>query len=122
MHILIVEDDRWLAECYQQWLQRVGFETSWCTDAQSALDAADEHAPDAVLLDLLLPGANGIQLLQELRTHADLLRIPVIVCSSALPEPLPNFSVYNVVQILDKSALTPRKLQVAVKKACHAGI
>src|SRR5688572_29214302 len=122
MRILIVEDDQWLADCYRQWLERAGYDTVWRNNAQDALDALDEQTPQLLLLDIMLPSANGIQLLQELRTHADSLHVPVIVCSSALSPGLPDLSAYNVVRLLDKTTLTPSKLRKAVQGAVCADI
>src|SRR5689334_22989639 len=104
-HVLLVEDDIWIADCYQLWLTRDGHTVTHSRDAQEALDAADESIPEVIVLDLFLPFSNGIQLLHTLRSHADLATIPVILCSSALPEHMPAMAAYGVRRVLDKATL-----------------
>jgi DNA-binding response OmpR family regulator len=113
--ILLVEDDPLLADCLARWLQAGGYTVVRCRDAQMAIDAIDDAPPQVILLDLLLPGANGIQLLHTLRSHADLVDIPIILCSSALPQRLPDFAAYGVRAALDKATLTRRSLHAAIK-------
>lgn len=112
--VLLVEDDVWMADCYRLWLGQAGHEVSWARDAQEALDLADEQPPDVIVLDLFLPFANGIQLLHTLRSHVDLAAIPVILCSSQLPEQLPDLQAYGVHAALDKASLRPDSLRAAV--------
>lgn len=112
--ILIVEDELLLAECYMRWLAHAGHKTVHVRDAQAALDALDDELPDVLLLDMLLPGANGIQLLHTLQSHTDFAHIPVIICSNALPERTPDFSAYGVKAVIDKTTLTREHLAAAV--------
>lgn len=115
--ILIIEDDILLAECYQRWLAASGYHVYAVTDAQAALDAIDDNRPDCILLDMLLHGANGVQLLNIMQSHADMARIPVVVCSNALPKQLPDLTHYGVKSVLDKTVLTRPKLAAAVGEA-----
>lgn len=115
-HILLVEDDQWMADCYRDWLHAT-HTTAHAHDAQGALDAAEERAPDAIVLDLFLPHANGIQLLHALQSHSDWARIPVILCSSSLPAQMPGAGTYGVRAVLDKASLTPRRLQQTIAEA-----
>ena len=115
--VLIVEDDVLLAECYTRWLHTEGHESLHVTDAQRGLDALDESVVDVVLLDMLLHGANGLQMLHMLQSHADLESVPVVICSNALPQKKPDFSAYGVKAVLDKSVLTRDKLGNAIAGA-----
>ena len=112
--ILLVEDEQFLADCYHRWLTAEGYKVQHAPDAQTAIDLIDENPPQAIVLDLLLPGANGIQVLHTLRSHADLAHIPIIVCSSALPTTTPDLLPYGVRSVLDKAALTRESLCAAV--------
>jgi CheY-like chemotaxis protein len=112
--ILLVEDDALLADCYRRWLTGGGYKIQHASDAQTALDILDEHPPQVILLDLLLPGANGIQFLHMLRSHADLAHIPIIMCSNALPDSLPDMLPYGVRGTLDKATLTRERLCAAI--------
>lgn len=115
--ILLVEDDVLLADCYMRWLKADGCRVIHATTAQDAIDMLDEAIPQALMLDILLPGANGIQVLHALRSHADLANIPVIVCSNALPEDPEALLAYGVNAMLDKSTLTRSRLQNALRRA-----
>ena len=112
--VLIVEDEILLADCYTRWLVAEGHKIQHVLDAQAAIDAIDEQHPQVILLDLLLAGANGIQVLHTLRSHTDIARIPVILCSSALPQNMPDLAPYGVREVLDKPTLTRQKLAAAV--------
>lgn len=112
--ILLVEDDSWTADCYTQWLQADGHEVAHARDAQAALDIIDATPPALILLDVLLPGASGVQLLHTLQSYADLARIPVIICSGSLPAQLPMLKPYGVFKVLDKAGLSPKKLRQTV--------
>lgn len=115
--ILVVEDELLLADCYVRWLHAEGHEAYAATDAQSALDILDERAVNVVLLDMLLPGASGMQVVNTLQSHVDFAKIPVVICSNALPRKALDFSAYGVVAQLDKTMLTRDKLGLAIAKA-----
>jgi CheY-like chemotaxis protein len=117
--ILIIEDDVLLAECFMRWLQSASYKIQHAFDGYTAIDVMDTTIPDVILLDILLPGANGIQFLHTLRSHRDLAHVPVILCSSALPPDSPGLA-YGVVGMLNKSELTRPALQRAVREALHA--
>lgn len=112
--VLIVEDEILLADCYARWLMAEGYKTQHALNAQAAIDAIDEQPPQVILLDILLSGANGVQVLHMLRSHIDIARIPVILCSSALPQNMSDLASYGVRGTLDKPTLTRQKLAAAV--------
>lgn len=87
-HILIVESDRLLAKNLAGALIRAGHDVVYTVDAQAAITAADAHKPDALIIDLLLAGRSGIELLYELRSYPDWKDIPVIIYSSIKPSEL----------------------------------
>jgi CheY-like chemotaxis protein len=119
--VLLVEDDQWIADCYQQWLR--GHTVHHARDAQQALDMADSHVPDVIMLDLFLPYANGVQLLHTLRSHTDLNHVPVLLCTGHPPDGAVQMEAYGVRRVLDKATLTPRMLQEAIKEATeHAAV
>lgn len=117
--VLIVEDDAWLADCMAEWLKAGQHSVHCVSDAQAALDMLDNFLPDVVVLDLFLPVANGLQVLHQLSSYNDVGYIPVILCSNALPTPMPDMSHYGVRAALDKTTLTPQTLRRAVVQALH---
>jgi len=67
MHILVVEDERQLARHITSALTRHGHEASACYDGADGLQAALSHPPDLIVLDLGLPGLDGLSVLARLR-------------------------------------------------------
>jgi len=77
--ILVVDDDTALAEMIGIVLRSEGFEPSFCGDGSLALAAFRETKPDLVLLDLMLPGKDGIQVCAEIRTESG---VPIIMLTA----------------------------------------
>jgi DNA-binding response OmpR family regulator len=69
--ILVVEDDRTMAEVLLAYLRRAGYDTEWTTDGNEALQLWQRRSPDVVVLDLMLPGLSGLELLRRRREVAD---------------------------------------------------
>jgi len=116
-YVLVVEDDVWLAEQFIRSLEAAGFEAAAVHDAFSALDSMDVRMPDALVLDLLLGGPNGFTLLHEMRSHADLGNLPVILCTNnADGLARRDLLAYGVKDVLDKSTMKPSDLVAAVRK------
>jgi DNA-binding NtrC family response regulator len=68
--VLIVEDERVLAEAMSDYLARHGFETAVAGSGEAALDAVHRSEPDLVVLDYQLPGMDGVEVLREIRQRA----------------------------------------------------
>ena len=66
-HILIVDDERALADLLSIYLTNAGFRTSICADGASALAAIAQEAPDLALLDVMLPDMSGFDICREIR-------------------------------------------------------
>lgn len=114
--ILLVEDDVLLADCLGQWLRAAGHDVALATDAQQAIDGLDDAPPQVIILDMLLPGANGVQVLHTLRSHADLAKIPVIICSSVVQTHTPALKMYGVKKVIDKTTLDRATLCAVVEE------
>lgn len=85
MQILLIEPDRVLAAAYQQALTPIGAVTT-ASDGQQAIEAIDQLGlVDLIIMELQLPGLNGIAFLQELRSYADTQQTPVVVQSYMRP-------------------------------------
>ena len=69
--VLVVDDERPLARIVGSYLEREGFDVSVAHDGPSAVTAARQDMPILVVLDVMLPGADGITVCQELRTFTD---------------------------------------------------
>lgn len=72
--ILIVEDERSIAKLIELSLKKAGYHCICAYDGDSAMDILGEMQPDLILLDIMLPGADGFEIMEYLRP----LKIPVI--------------------------------------------
>jgi two-component system phosphate regulon response regulator OmpR len=77
--ILIVDDDAKLRELLDEYLASYGFEVSMLPDGSAVLKTIQLHAPDLVILDIMLPDRNGLEVLREIRMHS---QIPVIMLTA----------------------------------------
>lgn len=84
--ILIVEDDPDIQELIQYHLVKEGYETLLASNGKAALDAVQTQHPDLVLLDLMLPGINGIEVLKTIRFVWNLSTLPIIIVSARTDE------------------------------------
>lgn len=77
--ILVVDDDPAISEMLTIVLQGEGFAPIVVGDGLEAIKAAKEHAPDLILLDLMLPGMNGIDVCKEIREHSN---VPIVMLTA----------------------------------------
>ncbi len=81
--ILVVEDEPRLAALLKDYLARAGFATHCIGDGRDAVPWVREHAPALVLLDLMLPGKDGMEIAKEIRTFS---AVPVIMVTARVEE------------------------------------
>jgi two-component system response regulator ResD len=81
--VLVVDDDLTIAEVVADYLRDAGLETRHATDGQSALELAEAWPPDLVVLDLMLPGIDGLEVCRRMRAARDGQRpVPVIMLTA----------------------------------------
>jgi len=80
--ILIIEDDKFLRDLISQKLRKENFNTLEAVDGEEGLKTAREKSPDIILLDLILPGLDGFEILRVLKGDKNTSQIPVIVLSN----------------------------------------
>ncbi|RMF99448.1 MAG: response regulator [Planctomycetota bacterium] len=83
LKVLIVDDEPVLVEVLCMRLEGQGFKTIGVYDGRSALSAAQEEKPDAVILDLHLPDTHGLDVCRTLAENPDTASIPVIILSGS---------------------------------------
>jgi len=76
--VLIVDDDKKFLEDLEEILKFSGYDTIAAEDPYSVLAIASKEKPQAILLDLKMPGKSGFQLAHELKSTPDLQHIPII--------------------------------------------
>ena len=120
--ILIVEDDAIVAHIYESRLEKEGYEVEICADGQSGFYRIHEFRPDAILLDLMLPKMNGIEILKKIRAQAEIQRTPVIVFTNAyVPNMIHEAFQAGANNVFNKAMLTPRQVIEALRMAVQAG-
>jgi len=81
--ILVVEDEPKLANLLRDYLEQAGYEPHCLGDGREVVPWVREQAPDLVLLDLMLPGKDGMEILREIRSFSG---IPVLMVTSRVEE------------------------------------
>lgn len=80
MNVLVVEDDPVIGKSLSKGLSEAGHSCVWVKDGQDGLDHSLSHRFDAIVLDLLLPGVPGLEVLRQLRTAG--VRTPVLLLTA----------------------------------------
>ena len=80
--MFIVEDDIFLIKAYQIKFSNEGFNVTIAADGEEALPYLDKDPADIVLLDLMLPGMSGFDVLQAIRKSPKWSKVPVIILSN----------------------------------------
>ena len=122
--VLVVDDDETVASVVVSYLERAGHETRRVADGQAALDAVASDAPDLMVLDLMLPEVDGLEVCRRVRTtHADLPIIMLTALGEAedriaglevgaddyVTKPFsPRELVLRIDTVLRRSAMTPQ--------------
>ncbi len=79
--VLAVDDDPGVISLYRRYLEGEGYQVVGVTNSHEVLEKAKEFRPFAITLDVLMPGKDGWQVLQELKECPETQDIPIIVCS-----------------------------------------
>ena len=80
--ILVVEDEEDVLELLRYNLDKNGFAVETATSGEEAMDKARRMHPDLILLDIMLPGLDGLDVCKVLKRHADTERIPIVMVTA----------------------------------------
>jgi DNA-binding response OmpR family regulator len=80
--ILVVDDDKGALTLISIMLQRGGFEVRKALDANEALAILDQETPDMIILDVMMPGIDGIKLCGMIRERQEMLTVPILILSA----------------------------------------
>src|SRR5687768_17881777 len=84
--ILIIEDERDILQLVQLYLEKEGFRTITATTGAEGLTSAKQHKPDLILLDLMLPEIDGLEVCKRLRSATETGMIPIIMLTAKAEE------------------------------------
>src|SRR5438445_8554454 len=84
--ILVIDDEPDLLELVQFNLQKDGYDVVVASDGQSGLEIAQKHVPNVVVLDLMMPGIDGLEVCRQLRADIRTRKIPMIMLTAKAGE------------------------------------
>ncbi len=115
-HLLMVEDDKFLRDLIVQKLTREGFKMRGAVDGEEGLKMVREERPDLILLDLILPGLDGFEVLKRLKADAGTKDIPVIVLSNlGQKEDMDRAMAAGAEDFMVKAHFTPAEIVAKIK-------
>jgi len=116
--ILIVEDDKFLRELIVRKLKEENFNITEAIDGEEGIKKIKEEKPDLILLDLILPGIDGFEVLSKMKEDMSLSQIPVIILSNlGQKDDVERGFKLGVVDYLIKAHFTPGEIIEKVKAA-----
>jgi len=115
--ILIVEDDRFLRDLIAKKLTSEGFKINLALDGPEALESVEKEKPDLILLDIILPGVNGFEVLKKLKEMPAYQDIPVIILSNlSQADDVKKGTELGAVDFLIKAHFTPSEIVAKVRQ------
>jgi len=116
--ILIIEDDKFLRELIARKLLGENYEISEAIDGEEGIKKVKEEKPDLVLLDLILPGIDGFEVLSRMKEDPILAQIPVIILSNlGQKDDVERGLKLGAVDYLIKAHFTPGEIIDKIKNA-----
>lgn len=114
--ILIIEDDKFLRELIAGKLTKEGYKISEAIDGEEGIRKIRDEKPDLILLDLILPGIDGFEVLSRMEKEPSIAKIPVIILSNlGQREDVERGLKMGAVDYLIKAHFTPREVIDKIK-------
>ena len=114
--ILLIEDDKFLRELMVKKLLTMDYDVTSAVDGESGLSMIKEVQPDVVLLDLILPGINGFEVLEKAKQDPEIADIPVIILSNlGQKEDIERGQKLGAADFMIKAHFTPQEVVNKIK-------
>jgi DNA-binding response OmpR family regulator len=114
--LLVVEDDRFLRELLVGKLKREGFSVSEAFNGQEAIDQIKAVRPHLILLDLVLPGTDGFDVLLEMKNAPDLKTPTIVLSNLGSREDINKAMDLGAKEFMVKAHHTPQEIVEKIKK------
>jgi len=115
--ILVVEDDKFLRELITQKLAREGYDVKEAVDGEEGVIKVKEEKPDVILLDLILPGIDGFEVLAKIKEDPEVENIPVVILSNlGQRDDVERGLKLGAVDFLIKAHFTPGEIIEKIEK------
>lgn len=115
--IMVVDDEPDVVRLVEFILQKEGFEVVTSSDGRTALDMLEPEKPDLVILDIMMPLMDGMEVLRQIRSHRTTSRVPVIMLTAKTASVTVDEARQLWVSDYVMKPFDPEKLVVKVKKA-----
>jgi DNA-binding response OmpR family regulator len=120
--ILVIEDDKFLRELIVQKLAREGYEVVEAIDGEEGVKKSSREFPDLILLDLILPGIDGFEVLSRIKRDERLRGVPVIILSNlGQKEDIEKGLNLGAVDYLIKAHFTPGEIIGKIRAILKSG-
>jgi DNA-binding response OmpR family regulator len=114
--ILIIEDDKFLRELIARKLIKEGFKIEEAIDGEEGLKKTEEIKPNLILLDLILPGLDGFEVLAKIKDDPKTSSIPVVILSNlGQKDEVEKGLKLGAVDFLVKAHFTPEEIVEKIK-------
>lgn len=120
---MVVEDNEVAAEQIRTVLEEAGFRVMLCAGGAEALERSAEEAPDAVVLDLMMPEIDGFEVLEGIRARRETREVPVLVLTAkeVTAEERARLRANNLQQLIRKGSLDRDELRAKVESMFDDG-
>ena len=119
--VLLVEDDLLISDILARKLSQSGLHVLHAASGVKAFEVLEKNIPDVILLDLILPGMDGFEILKKLKADKKLATIPVIILSNINePEQMDRAKELGAVDYMIKIAVPLEDVVTRVKSLCRA--
>lgn len=120
--VLIVEDDALLQKMYKTVMNNAGFVPVLASDGEEGLALVKKEMPAVVVMDVMMPKMNGLQVLDEIKADKTLAQIPVIVLTGLVKvNEEKDVKARGASMYLDKGEYDPHRLVELVKQVLSSG-
>ncbi|MGB3532185.1 MAG: response regulator [Microcoleaceae cyanobacterium] len=121
--ILVIEDEEITRQTLRQLLEHDGWQVTEAPNSTVALQQLNQYLPDLILMDLVLPERDGLELISQLKQHPLWHQIPIIVITTAelKPEERSQLTGY-VEQVLQKGSYQPDELLLDIRELVNASL
>jgi len=117
LKITIIEDEEVLSQMYAGKLRREGYQVQTSADGETGLTQVLREPPDLILLDIMMPNMNGVEVLNRLAQHPELAHTKIVVLTNIdSPETGDEVRRLGAADYLLKADMTPEELSNRIKE------
>ncbi|MCX6375216.1 MAG: response regulator [Armatimonadetes bacterium] len=115
--VMVVDDEPDLVRLVEFILQKEGFDVIACSDGRTALNLVEDEKPDLIILDIMMPLLDGMEVLRQIRSRRGTARVPVIMLTAKTASVTVDEARQLWVSDYVMKPFDPEKLVLKVKKA-----